>query len=124
MEIVSALIFLYALLMFAGGVMAYATARSKPSLISGAVSGIALAIAGLITLQNLRPGLILAILFAIFLLIVFVLRAVKTNKFMPAGLLAVLSLIATILFGYFLATLPPQATPVSVISLSQLTTLG
>lgn len=107
MEIVPWLILLYALLMIAGGLMAYITARSKASLISGLISGVALVIAWSISMQNLRTGLILAALFAIVLLVVFVIRYIKTNKFMPAGLLALLSLIATILFSYFWVMLPP-----------------
>lgn len=108
MTIVPSLIFLYALLMIAGGVMAYASARSKPSLASGVISGLALAAAGLISLYNPRNGVILATFFALALLLVFVLRFTKTNKFMPAGLLALLSLIAAVLFGYFWATISVQ----------------
>lgn len=92
------LILLYALLVLAGGILGYVKARSKPSLISGVVSGIALAIAWYISLQNPLVGFPLAALFALGLLIVFAIRFRKTNKFMPAGLMAILSLVATVGF--------------------------
>jgi uncharacterized membrane protein (UPF0136 family) len=55
----------------AGGVMGYVKARSKPSLISGLISGAALLIAWWITLSNsYNAGIALATCLAIALLIV------------------------------------------------------
>lgn len=88
------LILLYALLVLVGGIVGYVKAQSKPSLISGIISGIALLAAWAISLQNLDVGLAIATGLAIVLLIVFALRFRKTNKFMPAGLMAILSLVA------------------------------
>lgn len=99
------LILLYALLVLAGGILGYVKARSKPSLISGVISGMALAIAWYISLQNPIVGFLLAALFALGLLIVFAIRFRKTNKFMPAGLMAVLSLVATVGFVVIWLTL-------------------
>ncbi len=99
------LILLYAVLVLAGGFMGYIKAQSKASLISGVGSGVALAIAWYIALQNLTFGLFLAALIALALLITFIVRFRKTGKFMPAGLMAILSLLASIAFsaGWFLA---------------------
>ncbi|MDX2227998.1 MAG: TMEM14 family protein [Leptolyngbyaceae cyanobacterium bins.349] len=94
------LLLLYAILVIAGGVMGYVKAQSKPSLISGLISGVALLIAWAIALfQNYNAGMTLATLFAIALLLVFAIRFRKTNKFMPAGLMAILSLICGMVFA-------------------------
>ncbi|HEY9894120.1 MAG TPA: TMEM14 family protein [Candidatus Sericytochromatia bacterium] len=92
------LILVYALLVAIGGVIGYVKAKSNQSLISGLGSGVALAIAWYISLQNPTAGLALAAVIALALLIVFALRFRATGKFMPAGLLAILSLIMTVLF--------------------------
>ena len=93
------LILVYALLVGVGGILGYAKARSQPSLISGLVSGAALAIAWIISLQNPTNGFALATFLALGLLIVFAIRFRKTRKFMPAGLMAILSLIAMVVFA-------------------------
>jgi uncharacterized membrane protein (UPF0136 family) len=92
------LILVYALLVAIGGVIGYVKAKSNQSLISGLGSGVALAIAWYISLQNPTTGLALAAAIAVALLVVFALRFRATGKFMPAGLLAILSLIMTVLF--------------------------
>ncbi len=92
-------VLIYALLVAIGGIMGYVKAQSKPSLISGLISGVALAIAWYIGLQNPTAGLAIATFFALVLLIVFALRFRRTGKLVPAGLLAILSLVATILFA-------------------------
>jgi uncharacterized membrane protein (UPF0136 family) len=92
------LILVYALLVAIGGVIGYVKAKSNQSLISGLGSGVALAIAWYISLQNPTAGLALAAVIALALLVVFALRFRATGKFMPAGLLAILSLIMTVLF--------------------------
>lgn len=94
------LLLVYAVLVLAGGVMGYVKAQSKPSLISGLISGIALVIAWLITFfQSYTTGMALATFLAIALLIVFAIRFRKTGKFMPAGLMAILSLIGAVVFA-------------------------
>lgn len=97
------IILVYALLVTIGGIIGYVKAKSNQSLISGIGSGIALAIAWYVSLQNPTVGLALATIIALALLVVFALRFRTTSKFMPAGLLAVLSLVATVLFaiGWF-----------------------
>ena len=92
------LILVYALLVAIGGVIGYVKAKSNQSLISGLGSGVALAIAWYISLQNPTAGLALAAAIAVALLVVFALRFRATKKLMPAGLLAILSLIMTVVF--------------------------
>lgn len=90
---------LYAVLVIVGGVLGYVKAQSKASLISGLVSGVALLGAWLITWQSYNVGIALAACFALVLLVVFALRFRKTGKFMPAGLMAGLNLVATVIFA-------------------------
>lgn len=98
------LLLLYAVLVMAGGVMGYLKARSKPSLISGLISGTALLVAWAISLtKSYSAGMVLATCFAIALLVVFSLRFRKTQKFMPAGLMAVVSLVCAAVFAIALA---------------------
>jgi len=101
------LILVYALLVAIGGIIGYVKAKSNQSLISGLGSGISLAIAWYVSLQNPTVGLAIATIIALALVIVFALRFRATNKFMPAGLLAGLSLVATGLFA--IALFLPQA---------------
>lgn len=92
------LIVVYASVVAAGGIFGYVKARSKMSLISGLGSAMVLAIAAYITDQFPIGGLALAGLVAFLLVIVFAIRSAKTRAFMPAGLMTLLSTIATIIF--------------------------
>lgn len=96
----SGLILVYGLLVAIGGIMGYTKARSKVSLISGLGSGLLLAIAAYITLNAPASGLQMATLIAGLLLVIFGVRFSKTRTFMPAGLMTILSLIATIAFAF------------------------
>ena len=80
----------YGTLTIAGGVMGYVQARSKISLISGSISGILLVVSGLMLLQGQSWGLTLATVVTAVLILAFVIRLVKTRKFMPAGLMMLL----------------------------------
>jgi len=82
----------YAVLLAVGGVIGYTKAGSRPSLIAGLASALAAFLALVLSLQNPSWGMGLGALVAILLAIFFGYRfAVKTRKFMPAGLLAVVS---------------------------------
>ncbi|MGA7933505.1 MAG: TMEM14 family protein [Kovacikia sp.] len=98
-SIITWFVLIYALLVALGGVMGYAKVQSNASLISGLVSGVVLAIAWYTSLQNPLVGLAIATVVALLLLGVFALRFRSTAKFMPAGLMAILSLGATVAFA-------------------------
>ncbi len=84
----------YAVLLAVGGVVGYTKAGSRPSLIAGLGSAVAAVLALVLSFLNSGWGLGLGALLAILLAVFFGYRfAVKTRKFMPAGLLAVVSLI-------------------------------
>ncbi|MBW4635150.1 MAG: hypothetical protein KME30_25615 [Iphinoe sp. HA4291-MV1] len=84
----------YGILALIGGVIGYRQANSKVSLISGGISGLILILAAFLQLQGQTWGLTLAAVVTAVLVITFGFRLVKTRKFMPAGLMAILGLVA------------------------------
>ena len=93
------LIALYGLFVAIGGIIGYSQARSRVSLITGLGSAVGLWIAAYATLSNRVSGLLLATLIAISLAIFFSFRWTQTRKFMPAGLMTLLSVVAMIAFA-------------------------
>lgn len=91
-------ILVYGVVVLLGGVMGYVKAKSQVSLFSGVGSGIALLVAWFICRQIPLVGLGLATFLGLVLFIVFVVRFFKTRAFMPAGLMTLFSLAATIVF--------------------------
>jgi uncharacterized membrane protein (UPF0136 family) len=91
------IVLVYGTLVSLGGVMGYAKAKSKPSLFAGVGFGIALLVCGAMLWQGERRVLPGAAVLAGVLLIVMGIRFAKTKKFMPAGLVALLSLVVVVL---------------------------
>ncbi|MEL6139664.1 MAG: TMEM14 family protein [Cyanobacteria bacterium J06626_23] len=87
---------IYGILAIVGGVIGYVQARSKPSLISGIVSGLLLIIGSARASQGIASGLWLARIVTLLLVVVFIVRLVKTKKFMPAGLMVAAGIITLI----------------------------
>lgn len=79
--------FIYGILALGGGLTGYAKAKSKPSLISGVISGLLLFLAGGMQIIQVTGGLTLAQIVTAMLVVVFGIRLVKTRKFMPSGLM-------------------------------------
>ena len=84
----------YGIIALVGGIIGYVKAQSKISLISGGITGLLLILSGVIQLQGQGWGLILATVVTAVLVISFAVRLAKTRKFMPAGLMGVLGLVA------------------------------
>ena len=93
------IILVYGCLVALGGILGYLKAKSNMSLISGLVSGVALLATWFFARTTPTTGLGLATLIAGILLIIFIVRFVRTRKFMPAGLMMILSLVSGIVFG-------------------------
>jgi uncharacterized membrane protein (UPF0136 family) len=85
---------IYALLLAVGGVIGYVKAGSRASLIAGISSAVVALVALGLSIANHRLGVPLGLILSITLFVLFGYRyAVKTRKFMPSGLLAIVSLI-------------------------------
>ncbi|MCG3148044.1 MAG: hypothetical protein PCFJNLEI_01486 [Verrucomicrobiae bacterium] len=95
----AAVAIVYGLLVLAGGLLGYRKARSAPSLVAGLVFGLALIACGFYMWHGDRIGLKVAFGLAVALLVVMGIRFAKGRKFMPAGLVTVLSLVAAVVFG-------------------------
>jgi len=90
-------VLIYALIIAAGGIMGYVSAKSTASLISGLISGVLLLVAFALSLRNPKVGFALAALIALALGVFFLIRFLNTGKWMPAGVSVVLSAIMLIL---------------------------
>jgi uncharacterized membrane protein (UPF0136 family) len=90
--------FLFGVLTIAGGVMGFVKAKSRPSLIAGSISGIALLGAGYLvgTGTSTRVGLFLGLVVSFALAGRFVGTFRKSKKIMPAGLMAVLGIVGIV----------------------------
>jgi uncharacterized membrane protein (UPF0136 family) len=84
----------YAVLLAVGGVMGFVKARSHASLISGLLSAVFAVVALVLAMMGNRFGFPLGALLAMVLFVLFGYRyALRNKKFMPSGLLAVVSLV-------------------------------
>lgn len=86
-------ILIFAVLVGVGGVMGFVKAQSKASLISGSVSAVILAACYLLSSSSHQLGMLLAAVVSLLLFVVFGIRFSKTKKFMPSGMLLILSLV-------------------------------
>ena len=75
----------------------YKNAKSKVSLFSGTISGILLLIAGIASFLEQSWGLLLGSAIAAILVIVFIARLWKTQKFMPAGIMIIGGVVVVLL---------------------------
>ena len=100
----SAAILIYAGLLVLGGIIGWQVSGSRISLTSSLVSALLLAIAYRISRFAPRPGYSMAAVVALALAILFAFRLRKTGKFMPSGMLLVLSAIVMILVAWSAAS--------------------
>src|SRR5689334_21291817 len=100
---------IYGVLLAVGGLIGYFKAGSRPSLIAGVLSAVAAFAALGLSVGRSQLGPPLGLLLSIVLFVLFGYRyAIKTGKFMPSGLLAVISLVV---LGVMILTIDwsPQA---------------
>jgi uncharacterized membrane protein (UPF0136 family) len=77
----------YGVVAIIGGIIGFVKSQSKASIISGSISGVGLLVSGIAAAQSQEWGKITGMAIAALLVIVFVVRLIKTKKFMPAGLM-------------------------------------
>jgi uncharacterized membrane protein (UPF0136 family) len=86
-------LWIYIVLLLAGGLMGYLKAKSKVSLITSALFAALLAACALRWISSpLVPDILMGLL-----LVVFVIRLAKTRKFMPSGMMLGLTALALVL---------------------------
>lgn len=97
MDIASIILLVYGVLVLGGGLMGWVKARSTPSLVAGLAFGAALIVDAF--LFNAQPYIaaVLALVLPGLLAAIMGVRFAKSKKFMPAGVIAVLSLVALVL---------------------------
>jgi uncharacterized membrane protein (UPF0136 family) len=89
---------LYAVLLGVGGVIGFLKAGSRASLVSGLLSAVAAVVAAVLSLMRYPFGIPLGVALAIGLFILFGYRyAIRNKRFLPSGLLAVVSLVVLVL---------------------------
>jgi uncharacterized membrane protein (UPF0136 family) len=91
------ILWIYIVVLLIGGLIGFLVAKSKVSLISSAVASALLVISAIPGLLGpaFARGLADAIMAA--LLVVFAIRLTKTKKFMPSGMMLILTLVALVL---------------------------
>lgn len=77
----------YGLLAGFGGIWGYLKSKSKPSLISGCISGVLLLLSAVMQIQGYSLGLSMSKIITLLLVVVFTIRLIKTRKFMPSGIM-------------------------------------
>lgn len=88
---------IYGVLLAVGGLIGYFKAGSRPSLIAGLLSAVAAFGALGLTIGRSQLGPPLGLLLGLVLFVLFGYRyAAKTGKFMPSGLLAIVSLVVMV----------------------------
>jgi uncharacterized membrane protein (UPF0136 family) len=96
-ELAKIFYFVFGALTIVGGVMGYVKASSSASLIAGSISGILLIVAGVLAGSGkVQAALILGAIISIALAARFVPAYFATHKMMPAGMMAILSVIGII----------------------------
>lgn len=90
------ILWIYIVLLVLGGLMGFFKAKSKMSLITSLVFGVVLSVCAL---GKLRIEVAWGILS--FLALIFVLRLMKTKKFMPSGMMVLLTLATIVAVVWF-----------------------
>lgn len=82
-----------AVMVIVGGVIGFVKAKSKASIISGGISGVVLAAIFVLSMTQAKAAILGAFIAYTVLDTIFAMRLKKTGKFMPAGLILILSVI-------------------------------
>ncbi|KAI8097445.1 transmembrane protein 14C-like protein [Halteromyces radiatus] len=91
--------YIYSLLVFTGGVIGYVKAGSTISLAASSVFGFGAAYGATLVSRNPK-NVGLSLVVSLVLLLVMGLRFNKSGKFMPAGLVSLLSFVMVARYGY------------------------
>jgi uncharacterized membrane protein (UPF0136 family) len=90
------IVWVYGAVVLAGGIIGWLKARSRPSLIFGVIFGVALIVVGFGIRQGRESDVVVAAVLTGLLAAIMGIRFAKTGKFMPAGLLTILSAVVLV----------------------------
>ena len=86
----------FGVLTIAGGIIGYLKAGSSASLIAGAISGMLLLVAAFLLPTHVAAGLAIALIVSLLLAGRFLPAFIGTGKMMPAGAMALLSILGIV----------------------------
>lgn len=95
-------LYVFGFLTIAGGVIGFLKAKSKASLIAGGTAGVLLLVAAYLAGSSGRNGMYLGLAVSLMLAVRFIKVFASSRKVMPAGLMAVLSVVGVGMTGYAL----------------------
>ena len=96
MEAAKIYFIVFGVLTIAGGVVGYVKAGSVASIIAGLITGVLLLVAALLLPEHRAIGLATAFIISLLLAAQFVPKFIRTGRFMPAGMMSILSVIGII----------------------------
>jgi uncharacterized membrane protein (UPF0136 family) len=96
MEAAKIYFILFGVLTIAGGVVGYVKAGSVASIIAGSITGVVLLVAAFLMPEHRAIGLATAFIISLLLAAQFVPKFIRTGRVMPAGMMAILSVIGVI----------------------------
>ena len=79
-----------------GGIVGYVKAGSLASIVAGAITGVLLLVAGALLPEHRAVGLATALIVSLLLAAQFVPKFIRTGRFMPAGMMSILSVIGLV----------------------------
>ncbi len=86
-------VLVYAVFVLLGGLIGFAKVHSIPSLVMGVTFALALSASAIAMLKEIWIGYYFSVIFTLILSVFFTYRLVLTQKFMPAGLMCILSVV-------------------------------
>ncbi|PYL07534.1 MAG: hypothetical protein DME33_10280 [Verrucomicrobia bacterium] len=96
MEATKIYFIVFGVLTIVGGIIGYVKAGSVASIIAGAVTGVLLLVGAFLLPEHRAAGLAIALIISLLLAAQFIPKFLRTSRFMPAGIMSVLSVIGII----------------------------
>lgn len=96
MEVAKIYFIVFGVLTIAGGIVGYVKAGSMASIIAGSITGILLLVAAFLLPEHRAIGLATAFIISLLLAAQFAPKFIRTGRVMPAGMMAILSVIGLI----------------------------
>jgi len=103
-------ILVLAVLVLVGGIIGFKKAKSKASLIAGTVSAILLTACAWLSIRRPEFGFKSAFLITGLLEGIFIVRLIKTKKFMPSGLMLIFCILEQLILLWIMSVVLPWLT--------------